>query len=147
MQVRIYMIPLTDAGGAMQEMNSFLASHRVLEMEQHFHALERGAYWSFCVRYLQSANGGGASSKLKVDYRAVLEPEEFARFAKLREVRKVIAQSEAIPAYAIFTDEELASIAQLKEISFSSIQTVKGIGEKKAQKYGALLLESFKQHE
>ncbi len=36
-------------------MNRFLAASRVLEIEQRFYQNEKGAYWSFCVRYL---NGG-----------------------------------------------------------------------------------------
>jgi superfamily II DNA helicase RecQ len=129
---------------AVQELNSFLAGHKVLEMEQQFYASERGAYWSFCVRYLNTPNTANAlAQKTKVDYRQVLGEAEFVRFAKLREVRKSIAQREAIPAYAIFTDEELAAIAQLSEITLASIQTVKGIGEKKAEKYGEALIKAF----
>jgi superfamily II DNA helicase RecQ len=147
MQVRIFMIPLGDSGAALQELNSFLASHRVLAMEQHFHGGEHGVYWSFCVRYIQSVSTGGSSTKTKVDYREVLTTEDFVRFVKLREARKSIAQREAIPAYAVFTDEELASIAQLKSVSISSIQTVKGVGEKKALKYGEVMINSLQQSE
>jgi superfamily II DNA helicase RecQ len=145
MQVRIFSIPVSDSGVALQELNAFLAGHRVLEMEQQFYGGQHGAFWSFCVRYLNSPNGPGPNAKVKVDYRQVLGEEEFVRFAKLRELRKTIAQQEAIPAYAIFTDEELAGIAQLADISVTSIQTVKGIGEKKAQKYGTFLMQAFLQ--
>lgn len=143
MQVRIFTIPVSDAGNALQELNAFLAGHRVLEMEQQFYSGEHGACWNFCVRYLNSSNNAGGSAKVKIDYRQVLGEEEFIRFAKLREIRKEIAQQEAIPAYAVFTDEELAGIAQLTEITVGSIQTVKGIGEKKAEKYGRLLIGAF----
>jgi DNA repair protein RadC len=47
----------------------------------------------------------------------------------------------------VFTDEELASIAQLKSVSISSIQTVKGVGEKKALKYGEVMINSLQQSE
>lgn len=32
MQVRIITIPVSDAGNALQELNAFLAGHRVIEM-------------------------------------------------------------------------------------------------------------------
>ncbi len=55
MQIRIFSIPITDNGEMQAEMNRFLAASRVLEIEQRFYQNEKGAYWSFCVRYL---NGG-----------------------------------------------------------------------------------------
>ena len=75
------------------------------------------------------------ANKTKVDYREVLDEATFKIFSKLREIRKKIATDEGLPAYAIFTDEELSNIAKLEEIAASKIQTIKGIGEKKVEKY------------
>lgn len=128
------------------EMNRFLTDSRVLEIEQHFFQNEKGAFWSFCVRYLNNNAGffqSSVSSKRKFDYKEVLSESEFSIFSKLRECRKIIAANDAVPAYAVFTDEELAGIARLPVIEVSRLISVKGIGDKKVEKYGKPLLELF----
>lgn len=128
------------------EMNRFLTASRVLEIEQHFFQNEKGAFWSFCVRYLNNNAGffqSSVSSKRKFDYKEVLSESEFSIFSKLRECRKIIAANDAVPAYAVFTDEELAGIARLPVIEVSRLISVKGIGDKKVEKYGKPLLELF----
>ncbi len=145
MQIRIFSIPITDNGEMQAEMNRFLAGHRVLEIEQHFYQNEKGAIWSFCVRFIQgsSANYSNPFVKSKTDYKEILSEQEFAVFSKLRECRKILAANDAVPAYAVFTDEELAGIARLPVIEVGKLISVKGIGDKKAEKYGKQLLELF----
>lgn len=147
MQIRVFNIPIGDTGQMQAEMNKFLATNRVLEIEQHFYQNEKGAYWSFCVRYLGSnlSNFHQQSKKIKVDYKELLNENEFAIFSKLRECRKIIAANDAVPAYAVFTDEELAGIVRLPAIEVGKLISVKGIGDKKVEKYGSQLIELFKQ--
>jgi superfamily II DNA helicase RecQ len=146
MQIRIFNIALTDDGEVLGEMNRFLASNKVLEMEQRFYQNEHGSYWSFCVRYLMinPSNFQQQTIKQKVDYKELLDENVFTIFSKLRECRKIIAANDAVPAYAVFTDEELAGIARLPEIEVGKLISVKGIGDKKAVKYGHQLIELFK---
>ena len=59
----------------------------------------------------------------------------------MREIRKEIAKEETLPAYAVFTDEELAGISKLEEISLKKIKSVEGIGEKKVERYGQKFLD------
>ena len=73
---------------------------------------------------------------IKKDYKTELTEEAFARFAELRKVRKALAEEDSIPAFAIFTDEHMAALAQLPTLTLISMQEVKGIGEKKIAKYG-----------
>lgn len=140
------MIPHTDSGDLMAEMNRFLATHRILDVEQHFSSLGNETGWSFCIRYLPSDNGLGKAldnSRKKVDYRNVLNDNDFAVFSKLRACRKELATADAVPAYAVFTDEELAGIAVLPEMTIQNMATIKGIGAKKIEKYGAALIEIY----
>jgi superfamily II DNA helicase RecQ len=145
MQIRIFNIPLTDNGESLSEMNRFLASNRVLEVEQRFYQSENGSFWSFCIRYLISNPGNfqNQTIKQKVDYKELLNEKEFTIFSKLRECRKILASNDAVPAYAVFTDEELANIARLPVIEVNKLIAIKGIGDKKVEKYGANLLELF----
>ena len=146
MQIRIFNVPLTDDGENLAEMNRFLAGHKVLEVEQRFFQNEKGACWSFCVRFL-SSNGSGFHSqtnKQKVDYKEILNENEFVVFSKLRECRKTLATADAVPAYAVFTDEELAGISRLPVLEATKLIAIKGIGDKKVEKYGNQLIELFK---
>jgi superfamily II DNA helicase RecQ len=144
MQIRIFTIPSADSGSLQAEMNAFLAGHRVLEIEQKFYQNENGGYWTFCVRYI---NGGSSSSPQyigkKVDYREILNDKDFAVFSKLRAIRKELAAADGSPAYVVFTDEELAHIARLPEITEQAMLGVNGVGDKKVAKYGKALIDKY----
>jgi superfamily II DNA helicase RecQ len=143
MQIKIINVPLTDDGAMQAELNRVLASNRVLEVEQRFFQNEKGGCWSFCVRYIVQTEI--SQIKEKVDYKQVLSEKEFAVFASLREIRKQIAAQDAVPAYAVFTDEELANISRLPDLEASKLISIKGIGDKKVQKYGKQIIDMYNQ--
>lgn len=138
MQIKTFFLPLFPQKEAEDELNRFLRGNKVLTIEKEFCSEPAG--WCFCVSYLGGASGrekkSTGSRKEKVDYREVLSAEHFLIFTKLRKVRKAISDKEAIPAYAVFTDAELAGLAGLKEISLVSMKSVSGIGLKKVEKFG-----------
>lgn len=128
-------------------MNKFLGGHKVLEVEQKFFQNEKGGYWTFCVRFIADAvvsvGGTSGSGKVKPDYKQLLPEAQFAIFSRLRELRKGIASEDGVPAYAVFTDEELANIARLPVLTEKSLKSIPGIGEKKVARYGRLMLERY----
>lgn len=65
----------------------------------------------------------------------MLSPEEFGRFARFRDVRKELAAQQGVPAYAIFTDEELSQIARMETVTKEAIAALKNVG-KRAERYG-----------
>lgn len=143
MQIRIFNIPITDTGELQSELNRFLAGHKVLEVEQKFFQNEKGGCWSFCVRHIPDGSGANGGGKGKVDYKQVLSEEQFAVFSRLREIRKALANDDGVPAYAVFTDEELANIARLPELTEKAMESVPGIGEKKIARYGRPMIGEY----
>jgi superfamily II DNA helicase RecQ len=144
MQFRIFTIPTTDDGTAIEEMNRFLRTHKILEAEQQLVSTKTGTQWHFCVKYLANASGGEVgrpSGVAKIDYKEVLDEKTFAVFSALREVRKKIAGEDNLPIYAVFTNEELAGIAALPDITPETIKTVNGVGQKKTERFGHRLVE------
>ena len=143
MQFKIFTIPIADDGTATEEMNKFLRSHKVLGVETHCNTSTQGdSGWHFCVKYLANAQPDEKPQIVsKVDYKEVLDEKTFAVFSNLREIRKKIAEENAMPVYAIFTNEELAGVASLDEITADTIKKVKGIGDKKAERFGKRLAE------
>ena len=142
MQIRIFSIPAVSTVEMQEEMNKFLRSHRVLEVKQQYD-VERG-YWTFAVSYIESSSSVTTSSvSEKVDYKNILSPEAFDIFSKLRATRKVIAKDEGLPAYAIFTDKELAEIAQLEDLTPTAMLKIDGIGNGRAERYAERILVDF----
>lgn len=140
MQVKIFTLPIHGSEQMEEEANRFLRSHRVMTIDRQF-SPDGGGYWTLFVTYqdgLPSASsnqGMGVSRSGKVDYREVLSPEEFGRFARYRDVRKELAAQQGVPAYAIFTDEELSQIARMEKVTLEAIAAIKNVG-KRAEKYG-----------
>lgn len=143
MQFKLFTIPVSDSGAALEELNRFLRGHKTLAVDKHLIASEDSANWCFCVSYIANALPPDEKTNQKKDYKNLLSLEVFEVFSKLRKIRKELAEQEAVPAYAIFTDEELAGIAGLEELTISNLQKVSGIGIKKTEKYGALLVTKY----
>jgi superfamily II DNA helicase RecQ len=142
MQIKIFTIPITDDGTMQEEMNKFLRGHKVLETESHIISNHKGAYWCFCIKFL-SSGFNTEKEAVRKDYKELLDENTFARFAKMREIRKKLALEDGVPAYAVFTDAELAAIAKLEQLTIAGIKGLKGIGDKKAERYGAAIMEEF----
>ncbi|KAA6303495.1 MAG: ATP-dependent DNA helicase RecQ [Candidatus Ordinivivax streblomastigis] len=146
MQYKIFTISIFDEDKT-EEMNRFLRGNKVVNVEkQCIASLPHGAFWSFCIHYIGAENKSDrpfGEQKPKVDYKAVLDEAAFAKFSKLREFRKQIADKDAVPAYAVFTDAELAEIAKLSEITEKYMLAIQGIGEKKVAKYGKTLCDNM----
>jgi superfamily II DNA helicase RecQ len=123
-------------------MNGFLQSHKVLKVEQHFYPTSSGAAWCFCVSYIPSLAQVPAIQR-KTDYKEILSEAEFNIFSRLRSIRKEISAKDSVPAYAVFTDAELADMSRLEAISIVNVKKIPGIAEKRMEKYGNQLIEKY----
>lgn len=149
MQIQVFSIPMEGDEEAVAQLNLFLRTHKVLCIEKAPVLAQGRQYWSVCVEYLQrrtelestrNGSGGSAGEKPKADYRQLLSTAEFARFSKLRQLRKQLADSESVPVYALFTNAQLAELARRVPKSKAALAEVDGIGEAKIQRYGTVLL-------
>ncbi len=82
----------------------------------------------------------GGASKAAPAVAAALTDGGQARFAALKAWRGEVARAHNLPAYVIFHDATLASIAALAPGTLAELQGISGIGEKKLQAYGAEVL-------
>ncbi len=140
MQIKVISVPALDGEIWNDDLNKFLRGHKVLKVEQQLLSISNGAYWTFCIHYIDGQNSNN-ERKERTDYKEILSAEAFGRFAKLRSIRKAIADEDQIPAFAVFTDAELADMAQLDEITENSMRQIKGIGDKKIEKYASRILK------
>ena len=91
--------------------------------------IEDGAsgQWAFCIRVEgASAKRGLTLRRPSIDYREVLNDADFAIFARLRSLRKELAEKDGVPPYAVFTDEQLAAIVQRRVSSKSALREIDG---------------------
>lgn len=139
MSLRFFQIPVRDSHSSEQERNGFLTSHKIHSMERHLIDKGSNSFWAICVDYSNSVSADSTRnrnlSRNRVVYKSILPPDEFAIFSRLRELRKDIAQAEAVPVYALFRNEQLVQMAQRRCRSKSDLAQIEGIGESKIEKY------------
>jgi len=123
------------------ELNTFLRSHRIVNVEKRLIDGERGTGWVFLIEYGNdgSKNSTGSSSQ-RIDYREVLNSEEYAFFDSLRNLRKVIAEKAGIPVYAVFTNDQLAAMVKIKPKTIKDLMSISGVGESRVKQYGEIFL-------
>jgi len=152
MAYRFFVIPAFHPEGAQDELNAFIRSHRVLSVDRRWIDHGDTSHWSFCVDYVESSGGTGHSSgkdgsgRERIDYREKLSAEDFAVFAKLRELRKEIAKADAIPVYMVFTNDQLAAMVEGRATTKTELEKIAGVGDARIEKYGARVLELLQQH-
>jgi superfamily II DNA helicase RecQ len=145
MAFKFFTIPLREVSSAESELNAFLGSQRVLGIDRHFVDLGANSFWTLCVDYFPGVASTAASfdKKGRIDYREVLPPEDFLVFVKLRDLRKQMAQAEAVPVYTIFTNDQLAEMVRRRLHTLADLQTIVGVGEARVSKYGPAFLTAL----
>ena len=144
MQEKIFTINCFEGAQQNEELNRFLRGVKIVGIEKQFFCISDNPYWTFCVEYVESpVFQQKQERKEKVDYKNVLDPSTFEVFSKLRVIRKKLAEVDAVPAYSVFTDAELAEMSKLQEFNDKSLKSINGIGEKRVEKYGHRMVEEF----
>ena len=141
MAYKFFTMPMHDPRDAVGDLNGFLGTHRVLAVDRKWIEAGVNSCWVFCVDYLESAgesasygpgrqsSASGAGGRPRIDYREVLKPDEFSVFVKLRQWRQEVAKVEAVPVYTIFTNEQLAKLAQGRASTRADLEAIDGVGD------------------
>lgn len=147
MAMKFFAISALDPATGEDELNAFLRSHRTVSAVRQLVTTGDRVLWCVAVEYLEAgvARSGGSAyahgdRKNRIDYREILRPADFVVFSRLRELRKQFAESERVPVYAVFTNEQLAAIAQQRPSSASALMAIDGIGDAKAARYAERVL-------
>jgi len=135
MQFRFFTVPAMGGGDAEAEVNQFISQHRVLAVERKFVEDGPNSFWAFCIGVELGGQKSASAKRSNVDYREVLNETDFAIFARLRNLRKQIAEREGIPPYAVFTNEHLARIVQRRVLTKAALKEMDGIGDSRIEKY------------
>lgn len=140
-----YAIP---APPELDDLNAWISSQRVVSVKQHLVEQDGSAMLIFVVQTIKSsdpAKGSSGSPRSRVDYKQILDSDTFARYTKLRDERKKIGTEEGVPLYTVFTNEQLAGMAEKPELS--EWKKIDGIGSARLEKYGERLLAVLENNE
>ncbi len=128
MRVKFFAIPALDPSDAEVELNHFLAQHRVLSIDREIVTQRAGTFWAVSVTCLERSAPGSSAKKSRVDYKEVLSPEDFEVYAKLRELRKEVAEREGVPPYTVFNNAQLAEMVEKRMRSNEELAQISGVG-------------------
>jgi superfamily II DNA helicase RecQ len=145
MPYAFFKIRANDDGESAEALNRFLRSHRVLAVRNEWVGNGEDSFWAFCVDYLDRASSkdSPASGSGRVDYKAILSPEQFGAFARLRDLRKELAEQEGVPVFTVFTNEQLSEMVKRGCRTKGALEKIDGIGEARIGKYGDRFLEEL----
>jgi ATP-dependent DNA helicase RecQ len=87
-----------------------------------------------------SARGGKKRKALRTGPARGLAPDE-ELFERLRQLRRSISAKLGVPPYVVFHDSALVEMAALKPRTLSALRCVKGVGDRKLERYGADFLD------
>jgi superfamily II DNA helicase RecQ len=135
-----YPIPVF---GELDDLNQFLATHRVVSISKKIVSNGGCATLVFVVEYGSSTNGTDSVKSQRgesIDYQKILTPEQYVLFSRLRDLRKLIAAEEGIPIFAVFTNSQLAEMVQKSIRQTSDLNKISGLGKQRIQKHGLRLL-------
>ncbi len=152
MKQKFFKIPVANSENIETDLNAFCDQHRISNIDKHFVADGVNSFWAICVTWssnegslvgsnLKRASTSNSKASSKIDYKEVLNDNDFVLYSRLRELRKTTAERDGIPPYNVFTNEQLAAIVQRRINSKTALMDVEGIGQTRADKYGVAFIE------
>jgi ATP-dependent DNA helicase RecQ len=121
-----------------------IAAYSALRLQPSATEVLHGAAALAFARPRTKAAGGGRrgkrSSALDDAVGGAVDEELFER---LRELRRVIAAEQQVPAYVVFADRSLADMAARKPASREEFLACHGVGAAKLERYGKVFLEAI----
>jgi len=145
LRVKVFTLPWLADGTGFDDraVASFMESHRVVDVAQHFFVHEKTPVLVLIVSYREGAESGRPSGELRrtaEDVGQGLEPEARRRFSALRAWRNQYARQSGKPPYVLFTNRQAAEMARLNPGSLAALSRIEGIGQARLDEFGEALL-------
>ena len=115
----------------MAEVNAFLRAHRILSVDRHFVQDGTNSVWAICVSYLDDANQPLArpARSARRSITGKCYPRRISRCSPSSAIcAKSWPKREGIPAYALFTNEQLAEMVQRRVGTLNAMKEIEGVG-------------------
>ena len=149
MKIQFFSVNALEPEDDQAMIDDFCSRHRVVAIDKKLLKNGKFPFWAVSITYLEASASlkkpaYPVNKKAQIDYQAVLKTDEFAVYAKLRSLRKEIAESEKVPAFALFTNAQLAEMVTRKVATKTALVKLEGVGEAKLEKYGEPFLAVLK---
>ena len=141
MKIKVLKIRIDDRFQITDEaiVNDYLSRFEIVNMNAKLVADEI-TYWSVLIYYNDKKNIAN-SSKTTVTSESELSEEEKIIYNKLKDWRADKAREAQLPAFIIFHNTHLMSIARHKPCTLDDLENVNGIGKRKVEKFGIEIIE------
>ncbi|WP_367155154.1 HRDC domain-containing protein [Methylomonas sp. HYX-M1] len=140
MHYKFFAIPATHSEWLEADFNAFCLAHRVVSVEKHFVMDGQHSYWAVCVCWLEGSasltRSENHSAQPAIDYKKILNAADFAIYLELRNFGKQLAELQNVPPYALFTNDQLASMVQQRVSNNTQLAQIPGVGKARIEKYG-----------
>jgi len=95
-------------------------------------------------RSASGSSAGRKSRKVKTDETQTLDVAAEARFERLCEVRRALAQKDGVPAFCVMHDRVLMEVARQAPSTSDALLQISGIGARTVSKYGEAFLATIR---
>lgn len=118
------------------------------EYEAEYEAVEKSTsvIASSAKQKLEAYRRGSVGAK-KRGVTELLDERQLRVFARLKELRKLIATSKGVPPYVIFSDKTLAEMCLKMPSNMEQMLEISGVGQFKYEQYGEVFLEEIRNFE
>lgn len=143
MQVKHFFIRLTREHLHLdeQKLNEFIQRVAVDRTASQLVHAEPANYWSILVFFNDVPSGGDPKKgEESFDVKDLTE-EEQARYEVLKHWRSDVSMQESLPTYFVATNAMLGAIARLNPSDINMLHKIKGMGERKIDKYGGQIID------
>ena len=145
MKYQFFTIPVSSYEDVQEKLNNFCATHKVATVEKQFVSNNEQSFWAFCITYIEGDQSVTIPKKSRIDYKEILDEKDFAIFAKLRNLRKKMAEKEGVPLYGLFTNDQMATMIQKRITTISGMRTIDGVGDVRIEKYAKAFIDVLKE--
>jgi len=112
MAMKVFTISLQNSEGDVQEVNAFLANHKLLSMDRRWVDLGTASFWSLCIDYIASGTASATTTtqgKLsKVDYKDLLPP--FERGYVVPGASHLLVAKDACPGWILLAEQQVLAV-------------------------------------
>ncbi len=133
MKYKFFVIPACNPEASEAALNAFCSRHRISFIEKHLVVDGADSFWSICIAWLDGEAAATVStdnrSRPKVDYKEILSETDFSLYLELRNFRKELAELQNVPPYALFTNEQLATMVQQRVNTKAALMQIPGVGK------------------
>ena len=151
-RLKFFLIPLDGLEEGEKLANDFLARYRIVSVRTRYVTKNDENCLLVCVEYVVSGNEdltkrerALSGKKNAVDYKDVLNAEDFRVFCALRKARNQLATERAVPPYLCGSNEHLAEMARKRPRTHSELKSIKGFGDGHIEKYGDIYLKTLEE--